>query len=191
MAESKREQTRQKIVNATGRGVMKHGYGGIGVDGIAKDAGVTSGAFYGHFSSKSEAFESSVSAGMEALIDGLTEWSSREEKNWLSKFIGWYLSDERLNDLDNGCALPGLSVDVSRADDSVKLVYETKLQRAIEILEPFMKSKTKAMRYSETIGLLAILAGGVVIVRAVNDRDIRTKIVKGIIRQSKMIAEVS
>lgn len=40
-----REESRAKILDAVGRGFRKHGYGGIGVDGLAKEAGVTSNDF--------------------------------------------------------------------------------------------------------------------------------------------------
>ena len=40
----KKQETRQRILDAAGRGFRKGGYDGIGVDGLAKQAGVTSGA---------------------------------------------------------------------------------------------------------------------------------------------------
>ena len=51
-----KEESRQRIVAAAGRGFRKLGYGGIGVDGLAREANVTHGAFYGHFRSMAEAF---------------------------------------------------------------------------------------------------------------------------------------
>ena len=50
-----KEGARTRILDAAGRGFRRLGFGGIGVDGLAKEAGVTSGAFYGHFPSKAEA----------------------------------------------------------------------------------------------------------------------------------------
>jgi AcrR family transcriptional regulator len=62
-----KEQTRQRILEAAGRSFRKGGFGGIGVDGLAKEAGLTSGAFYVHFGSKAEAFRESVQQGMADL----------------------------------------------------------------------------------------------------------------------------
>ena len=45
---NKKQETRKRIINAASRGFRSNGYAGIGVDGIAKEAGVTSGAFYAH-----------------------------------------------------------------------------------------------------------------------------------------------
>ena len=52
------------MVAAAGRGFRRQGFGGIGVDGLAKEAEVASGAFYGHFSSKGEAFKAALVAGL-------------------------------------------------------------------------------------------------------------------------------
>jgi TetR/AcrR family transcriptional regulator, transcriptional repressor for nem operon len=57
-------ESRSKILAAVGRGFRKKGYAGIGVDGLAKEAEVTSGAFYGHFRSKDDAFRQALLAGM-------------------------------------------------------------------------------------------------------------------------------
>jgi TetR/AcrR family transcriptional repressor of nem operon len=45
------------MIAAASRGFRSNGYAGIGVDGLAKAAGVTSGAFYSHFGSKDAAFD--------------------------------------------------------------------------------------------------------------------------------------
>ena len=66
-----KSQTRQQLLQGAGRGFRKAGFGGIGVDGLAKEAGVTSGAFYVHFDSKAQAFRESVALGMAELRGGV------------------------------------------------------------------------------------------------------------------------
>ncbi len=53
----KKEETRKRVVEASSRGFRKHGYAGIGVEGLSKMAGVTVGALYSHLGSKSSAFD--------------------------------------------------------------------------------------------------------------------------------------
>ena len=62
-----KDEARARMIAAAGRGFRKRGFGGIGVDGLAKEAEVTSGAFYGHFPSKEAAFKEAVVAGIEEL----------------------------------------------------------------------------------------------------------------------------
>ncbi|MGI4944284.1 MAG: TetR/AcrR family transcriptional regulator, partial [Janthinobacterium lividum] len=49
-------ETRDRILSAAEIAFGIHGYDGVGVDGLAAQAGITSGAFYGHFRSKAEVF---------------------------------------------------------------------------------------------------------------------------------------
>ncbi len=46
---SKKEQTRERILRAAARAIRKHGYEGVGVAEVMKEAGLTHGGFYAHF----------------------------------------------------------------------------------------------------------------------------------------------
>ena len=48
-AGSKKEQTRERILRAAARAIRKHGYEGVGVADVMKEAGLTHGGFYAHF----------------------------------------------------------------------------------------------------------------------------------------------
>ena len=82
-------QTRQRILEAAGRGFRKGGFGGVGVDGLAKEAGVTSGAFYVHFDSKAEAFREAVAQGMSDLKDGVRHFQTTHGSTWWSEPAWW------------------------------------------------------------------------------------------------------
>ena len=49
---SKKEQTRERILRAAARAIRKHGYEGVGVADVMKEAGLTHGGFYVHFASR-------------------------------------------------------------------------------------------------------------------------------------------
>ncbi len=53
--------SRKKMIQAAGAAFREHGVGGVGVDGLAKAADFTSGAFYFHFRSKLDAFVATTS----------------------------------------------------------------------------------------------------------------------------------
>lgn len=54
------QATRAKLLDAAFREIARQGYEGATVDSIAERAGVSKGAFYGHFPSKDAAFEAVV-----------------------------------------------------------------------------------------------------------------------------------
>ncbi len=49
---SRKEQTRERILRAAARAIRRHGYEGVGVAEVMKDAGLTHGGFYAHFDSR-------------------------------------------------------------------------------------------------------------------------------------------
>src|SRR5260370_38209335 len=50
-------RAKQPILQAAARALRTNGFNGIGVDGVAASAGVTSGAFYSNFSNKEALLE--------------------------------------------------------------------------------------------------------------------------------------
>src|SRR5215510_2222456 len=96
-AEHKKE-TRARILGAAGQLFRKEGYGGSGIDGLTKAAGVTNGAFYGHFKSKREAFRTAVVAGLDELRQGIAAIKAGAPKDWLRTFVDFYLGAKRTCD---------------------------------------------------------------------------------------------
>jgi AcrR family transcriptional regulator len=184
---TKKEQTRQRIIEAAGQGVKEHGYGGIGVDGIAKAAGVTSGAIYAHFGSKDKVFQACVSKGMADFVEGAKRWHSNEGEQWLMPFIEWYLSCEKRHDISGGCALPGLTADVARAGQASHLAYEEQLVELIELVAGGMPQGDQARRKQKAWALLSILSGGVTMSRAVDSKALAKEIANGVVHSAKQL----
>src|SRR2546429_2889589 len=66
-AGSKKEETRERILRAAARAIRKHGYEGVGVADVMKDAGLTHGGFYAHFESRDALLAAAVDqAGAES-----------------------------------------------------------------------------------------------------------------------------
>src|SRR5277367_5257378 len=132
-AEQKR-QTHQRVLEGATRGFLKSGYAGIGVDGLAEEAGVTSGAFYKHFPSKSQALKEAVVFGMQRLKEGVLQHQAEYGNNWWPRFVHFYLNEHRLCDLSESCILPALTEEVVRSKLPARRAYEKGLQEvAIEI----------------------------------------------------------
>ncbi|WP_168204183.1 TetR/AcrR family transcriptional regulator [Aliikangiella coralliicola] len=184
---SKKEQTRKRIIEATIEGVKQHGYGGLGVDAIAKSAKVTSGAFYGHFKSKKEAFEAATLSGMVDLVDGLSYWRDTKGDSWLVPFIDWYLDIEHRKDICGGCALPGLSVDVSRSEKEVHVAYESQLVQAVKIITSGLPGSNTNKKKKIAWSILSTLSGAVIMSRAVDDEKIASEIAEAAKQKAKYL----
>lgn len=164
-----KEESRARIVDAAGRGFRKLGYGGIGVDGLAREAGVTHGAFYGHFHSKSDAFEAAVVAGLEQLRGGIEMLQAEHGAGWIPVFVSYYLGYKRSCELGEACTLPSLSPEVERAQASTRSAYQVALLGVAEAVAAGLAGGAAAERQARAWALLAVLAGGVNMARAVPD----------------------
>lgn len=159
----RKEEGRARILKSAGRVFRSHGFGGSTVDGLAREAAVTSGAFYAHFRSKTEAFREAIAVGLDDLRRYIEQSRLRHGNQWWIHFIDFYLGDRRTCDLSGSCALQSLSSDMARADDDARQAYEANLQSIIEAM-----SKKSGIRDEEAIALLALLVGGVTLARAVH-----------------------
>lgn len=171
-----KENTHAQIVDAAGRCFKKNGFSGVGVDGLAKDAGVTSGAFYGHFKSKQNAFSAAVEAGMEDLLSAVNQYSEQYGEDWWQEFASLYMGQLRTCDLSQGCPLQTLTPEIGRSDVGVKTNFETALLTVVKAATKSNKQK----KINKTWVKLAMLVGGVTLARAVNDKKLSEEIAEAV-----------
>jgi TetR/AcrR family transcriptional regulator, transcriptional repressor for nem operon len=164
-----KQQARTRILAAVGRGFRKRGYGGIGVDGLAKEAEVTSGALYGHFPSKEAAFKEAVVAGIDELRVGVEALRAEHGVKWVEAFVDFYLGHKRTCDLGESCALQSLTPEVQRSDSETKAAFEAEMSRVARAVADGLAGASPAQRLERAWALLAILSGGVTLARAMQD----------------------
>ena len=180
-----KKEARTRILDAAGRGFRRLGFGGVGVDGLAKEAGVTSGAFYGHFPSKAAAFKVAAVAGLVELREGIESLRAREGDAWLEKFVDFYMSVRRTCDLGESCALQSLTAEVARADRDTRAAYEAELVRVVDAVAQGLANGTLAARRKTAWAILSVLSGGVSIARSTADPKLGAQVgtaIKGAVR---------
>ena len=184
----KKEAGRAKILTSAGHGFRRHGFGGLGIDALAKDAGVTSGAFYAHFKSKTEAFRAVVGAGLESLKRRVPDFQERFGKSWRTRFVDFYMGERRTCDLGESCALQSLSADVSRADAETRDLYEGQFRAIVDAVAKGVEGRPRARR-EEAIALLALLAGGVTLARAISDPALSDEIANAVRKAASSLGQ--
>ena len=129
------------------------------MDGLAKEAGVTSGAFYGHFPSKAEAFKAAAVAGLVQLREGVESLQVNEGGAWLEKFVDFYMNVRRTCDLGESCGLQSLTPEVARADRDTKAAYEAELVKVVEAVAEGLSNGTLSARRKTAWAILSICRG--------------------------------
>jgi AcrR family transcriptional regulator len=162
-----RQQSHAKILDAVGHGFRSHGFGGVGVDGLAKLAGLTSGAFYGHFESKAAAFREALVWGLRELRDGVAGCQAEHGAAWIEPFVVFYLGYKRTCAIGRTCALPTLSPEVERADKKTRAAYDAELLALAQTVARGLTGGDEAARLARAWMFLSLLAGGLMMSRAV------------------------
>lgn len=172
-----KKQTATNILAAAERGFRLGGYGGVGVDGLAQEAGVTSGAFYKHFPSKVAAFDAAIVAGMQHYERNIENFQSESGEAWLAALTDYYLGRGHRKDIGGGCVVPGLSGEVARSTGEVRRDYQKGIKRVADKVDAGLPAEVgRDKRRHRAWVILAMLAGGVTLSRAVHDEAVAEEI---------------
>jgi len=173
-----KEQTKRRILAAAGRGFRKEGFGVIGVDGLARGAGVTSGAFYGHFRSKVEAFRASLTGGLDEFRQAIEQFQMRFGQGWVESLADFYFTERVTCDLADGCALPSLTSDVARGDAKTKAAFQRAYLGIVAALAQGLAGSNAEGREARALVMTALFTGGVTLARSVRDKAMRDRIAR-------------
>src|SRR5260370_26423965 len=78
------------------------------------------------------------------------------------------------------CTLPSLSPDVERADMATRQAYQDELQRIVATIATGLPGNAKGDRAARAWALLALVAGGVSLARAVPDPVVSGQIARAV-----------
>jgi len=185
----RKEQTHQKMVEAASRQFRSHGYAGIGVAGVAKAAGVTSGAFYDHFGSKDGAFAAALGYGLDEVIDGIPKFQAEHGDRWIEAFADYYLGNAHRDDRERVCAMTTLAPDVARAGPDMNAIYEHKMETIVTLIAHGISDGTEEDKRDRAWKLLSILIGGLTISRAVQSGRLADEIA-GLVKSAALSAVI-
>ncbi|GJL66228.1 MAG: TetR family transcriptional regulator [Nitrospirales bacterium] len=171
-----KEATRQKMLKAVGRGFRKNGYAGTGVDGLAKAAGVTSGAFYAHFGSKDEAFDAALAAGLDEVIEAVPRYQREHGADWVKTFVDYYLGRRHRSDLACGCAMAALTGEVVRSGPQVHAAFEKKMRLIAHLVACGLAGSSDEDCRTRAWAMLSVLIGGLTVSRAMKSVTIADEV---------------
>ncbi len=175
-----KEETRRKLLNAATRRFTALGYNGLGIDGLAKEAGVSNGAFYGNFSSKAEAFRTIMIAELDNLRRGIDRHRSEYGDDWLVAFNEFYFGDEKLDDPEKTCPLPAFAPEVARAQSETRDAFQSELLRIVDAvtegLDDDLNEMTEKDVRAQAWTILALFTGGTLLARAVPSEKLSRQI---------------
>ena len=158
------------ILQAGARTLRTNGFNGIGVDGLAASAGVTSGAFYSNFPNKEALLEQVIESCVgEPFIDSKSG-SRAERQDRLRAWLAMYISAEHRADPASGCVMPTLSADVARAKPQIRAAYERKMLELVRKMSNVLDGAGPD-REQRAWSIIAMMVGAIAISRAMPDGE--------------------
>lgn len=165
------KKIRSHILTSSEKGFREEGFNGLGINGLAKRAGMTSGAFYGHFSSKNQAFHEVIEKGMQDYADNIEQFQQQHGDTWRTAFLDFYLGMQHTSDLAHSCVVPALSADVVRAPEDTRQAYSEGMENVVSQLTGGDNDKA-----SDALALVSLMAGSVMLARCASTAEQQQKI---------------
>src|SRR5262245_58483991 len=119
--ESRKAETRDRILAVAAAALRAEGLGAVGVADLMSRAGLTHGGFYAHFASKeellAEALRHASGQTTRAFVRGA---AAAPEADRLSAVIDMYLSPSHLAHPERGCVVATLGPEAARTGGKVR-----------------------------------------------------------------------
>jgi TetR/AcrR family transcriptional repressor of nem operon len=169
-----KEESLDKILDAAARRIREEGLGGAAIVPVMRDAGLTHGTFYSHFSNKEELANAAFAR---AITTGRAHWiKPRRGESWPERLRGLakrYLTTAHRDDLSTSCGFATLSSDAAHASDDFRACYERELRGSLSAI-----CDGDDDRLDDAIALMAVCVGGMALARAVADPKFSDRILR-------------
>jgi AcrR family transcriptional regulator len=178
-AGSKKEETRERILRAAARAIRKHGYEGVGVADVMKEAGLTHGGFYAHFESRDALLAAAADqAGAESSEQLTRAIAAAKPGQELMALVDAYLSDGHVAAPEQGCAIAAAGSEVPRQQADVRRAASRRIKDFIGLIERQFPEWGRSAAHDKAMAIAATLVGSVVLARAVDDAQLSRSIRK-------------
>jgi TetR/AcrR family transcriptional repressor of nem operon len=170
-------ETHARIVKKASVRLREKGAHGIGVADLMKDAGLTHGGFYAHFSSR-EALV--IEAFAHAMDRGTEHWRRLAERTppekRLATIVASYLTALHRDDPGHGCAIPTLGAEIARESPKTRKAFAAKLEQMIEMLADQIPELPRKAARKQAMAAIATMMGTLVLSRIAGNGEFSDEI---------------
>jgi TetR/AcrR family transcriptional repressor of nem operon len=166
-----KEASHERIVSVAARAIRRSGYDGTGVADIMKEAGLTHGAFYAHFTSREAMLAEAASrACAESATVAAEVVAHVPPEQALASMLRTYLSREHLEQVELGCPLAALGSETPRQAPEVRRVTTRHIKEVIDLVARQSPDWGQPGAHERALVTVATMVGTLLLARAVDDR---------------------
>jgi TetR/AcrR family transcriptional regulator, transcriptional repressor for nem operon len=188
---AEKAKTHQRIVALASKRFREKGLAGIGIADLMKEAGLTVGGFYKHFSSRDDLVA-------EATSSALGDWKRKADAAasggpplTFDFLVDDYLSETHRDRPGTGCPVGALAGEFARSGKRTRALVTQEAQESIQLLATLLRDaseKDKGTARSRAIMTYCALVGAIGVARAVSDQHLSREILKTVARLLRNLA---
>lgn len=152
-------ENRRRILDEAGRLFRARGFDAVSVAEVMKAAGLTHGAFYGHFQSKDDLIAQTLSHVL----------ASTQAQAEPGAFLAGYLSSEHCADAATGCPVAGLGAETLRQSPQARAAMTAGLREQLRRMSESAQGADAQARRREAIGRWSAMVGALTLARLSDD----------------------
>ena len=165
-----KDATHERIVSVAARAIRRSGYDGTGVADIMKEAGLTHGAFYSHFTSREAMLAEAVGKACVESAAAATELvASVPSGTALESMLSAYLSREHVEHVQVGCPLAALGSETSRQAPEVRRVVTRHIKAMIDLIARQSPDWGQHGAHERALVTISTMVGAMLLARAVDE----------------------
>jgi TetR/AcrR family transcriptional regulator, transcriptional repressor for nem operon len=171
VTKEKAAENRAAILAAASRLFRRRGIDGVGVAEIAKEAGLTHGALYAHFTSKEALTAEAFSLGFAHNMEQSRAWAAEHQARF-DEHIEGLLSTRMRDSMEAGCPMAASASEIGRQGDAVSASFTEAFVQMADMLEKLLET-TIPPRQRRSLAIAAVAAeiGAVAASRAMLKSD--------------------
>ncbi len=184
-----KEETRRRLISQASIRLRRDGLNAVGLRILVADAGITHGAFYAHFSSKSKLVEVAIGEALNETCQFLArEVNLAQPEKQLEAFVSAYLSEVHWSAPEHGCIVAALAPEISREDVQLKDALTRGCEPIVSLLKSLLpEGGDSSIRAVRAATIFAGMVGSLQLTRLYTDLEL-VKSILAAARRNSMVA---
>lgn len=170
--------SKERIIREAARLMRENGIAATSVSDVMTAAGMTTGGFYKHFTSKDELIAAAVHEAFDSILESLKRSEdSKTHSSVREKYLKHYLSKAHVSTPGKGCPVAAMGAEAGRANELLGSEFSRGIELTLEALGEADRSRSSR---ADLIRQMSMLVGAVVLARAVGESDLRGEILTAV-----------
>ena len=184
-----KQATRRRIIDTAGRRFKRDGIDGSGVATLMADAGLTNGAFYGHFQSKEDLVATTVADQLREQRESLRALAPG--RAGVELYVREYLSIQHRDNPADGCPSAALLDEIGRCTDPTKRAYTDGVLAVIDDIAARLAPDDPQSARVKTLSVFAIMVGTLQLSRALADRQLAEEVLEQGLQNARTLLDAT